>query len=473
VRIRITGTPLDEDCMLYNLEKEKTNTGELRWVTRRYPIEYKGQEGERVPTWPARYPLEHIDALRHSYEEQGLLREYMMEYMVEASNPELQRFKAEHIKIVPTIKTWQPTAAVYDPARTVKTATSAMTGHVVASWVGAKLIVWEADGKFLLPSEMIDDVFRVNDRYNPIEIGVEENGLNEWVMQPLRQEMTKRRIILPLRALTAPKGKFEFIGSLQSFFQAGEVEFAGEMPELRKQLLAFPTGRVDVPNALAFMLKMRPGMPMLDGFGAMNVAEDLRGLKTRPYYLAFNARNGVVTAALCQHVDGTLWVLADWVREGEAGDVVRTIAVDASLEVQAHPQAVIGQDHFRPFNVVGLVPAVKRVPMEALTGGALTAGREELRVLLQTYKRGQPALLVSSRALWTLRALSGGYARTIVKGGAMAGEPVENFYRVLMEGLESFAGLLPQEANSGMQSAPHYAVNDRGIRYMTALPGSR
>jgi hypothetical protein len=87
----------------------------------------------------------------------------MMEYMVQASNPELQKFKAEQMRVVPHIRTWQPTLAVYDPARTVKKETSSMTGHVVASWIGTKLVIWEGDGRFLMPDEMIKDLFRVDE----------------------------------------------------------------------------------------------------------------------------------------------------------------------------------------------------------------------------------------------------------------------------------------------------------------------
>jgi hypothetical protein len=108
-----------------------------------------------------------------------------------------------------------------------------------------------------------------------------------------------------------------------------------------------------------------------------------------------------------------------------------------------------------------------------MTGGELVRGRDELRRYMQIMRNSQPGLLVSVKATWTLRALSGGYARNVVKGGALSGEPVKNVYRTVMEGLEAFAGLLPQTTNDDMGSTPHYAVNERGIRYITALPQAR
>lgn len=470
-KVRITGTPLDEDCMLYRLRKEKMRDGKPRWTTREYPIEYVNQEtGTRTPIWPARYPLEHIDNLKQSYEEQGLTREYMMEYMVQASNPELQRFRPEHIRVAPHIRTWQPTYAIYDPARTTNRETSSMTGHVVASWVGNRMVIWEGDGRFLKPDELIEDLFRVNERYSPIEVGVEKTGLNEWIMQPIRQEQLKRRILLPMRPLDAPKGKIEFIASLQMFFEAGEIEFAVECPELRKQLLSFPTGRLDAPNALAYMLKIRPGLPVIEGFSHLNVMEDLPRIKTRPYYLALNADMGLVTAVLCQHIDGALWVLADWVQEGDPGAVMRALMTDASMEISGTSRPVIGPSHFKQFDTVGLVPAVRKQISTIFTGGDGVQGREEIRRYMRTILRGMSALQVSSKATWTIRALSGGYARQVVKTGALSGEAVKNVYRVLMEGMEAFAGLLPQTANDGIDDTPHYAVSPQGVRYMTARP---
>jgi len=59
-------------------------------------------------------------------------------------------------------------------ARTTNQKTSSMTGHTVASWIGNKLlVVWEADGRFMLPDALIDDLFRIEEKYSPVEIGVE------------------------------------------------------------------------------------------------------------------------------------------------------------------------------------------------------------------------------------------------------------------------------------------------------------
>jgi hypothetical protein len=63
---------------------------------------------------------------------------------------------------------------------------------------------------------------------------------------------------------TEGRGKIDFIRSLQPFFQAREVTFCKALPELESQFRSFPKGAIDGPNALAYALKMRPGLVIYD-----------------------------------------------------------------------------------------------------------------------------------------------------------------------------------------------------------------
>ena len=112
------------------------------------------------------------------------------------------------------------------PASTLRVAPSATTGKAVWSWIGRRLIVWELKAERWSPDEIIADILDTNDRYSPVWLGVEKTGLNEWIMQPLRQAARGR--LLPIRGVEAPRGKLDFIRSLQPFFAAGEVLIIGE-----------------------------------------------------------------------------------------------------------------------------------------------------------------------------------------------------------------------------------------------------
>lgn len=466
-RIRILGTPLERDAFIVRLSRLPA-----QWRTQKFPIEYKdATTGERVATWPSRFPLQAISDIKESYRALGQLQSFMQEYMLEPEDIAMKKFHESMFTVAPIVHTWQPTMAVYDPARTVNINTSATTGHVVGSWVGAKLHLWEGDGRFLLPDAIISDMFRVQETYHPIAIGVEADGLNEFIMQPLRHEQTRRRAILPIKALKAPKGKLSFIESLQPFFKGGDIVFCGELPELKRQLLGFPTDRMDAPNALAYLLVMRPGIPMYENFNHMNVIDDNRALRGSPVWLAVNVDKGHFTAVACQFIDGAVRVLYDWVREGDAA-VFGEIYSEAALLFPPSLRVVAAPRHWLGYDTVGLLPAIRKHNVAPTQGGVEVNGREELRQRMRMTLHNQPAVLVSQEAAWTLNAFSGGYCRAVQKTGMASEIAEEGYYRTLMEGLESFAALLQTVRDDGMDT-PNYAVSASGVRHLTALPAGR
>jgi hypothetical protein len=462
-KVRMLANMLDPDCLAVRLRK----TG--MWTVREYPWEYVNPDGERLATWPARFPLEHIDSTRREYEQAGMLNEYMQEYMVQATDPSTRVFTSALIKVEPTVRSWQPTYAMYDPARSVK-ASSAHTGKVVFSWVGAKLIVWEGDGQLWMPDKIIDDMFAVHDQYAPIKIGVEKEGLEEFILQPLRAEQTRRQQIIPVEVMPAPVGKLAFIRSLQPFFSSGDVVFAKELPVLKQQLLSFPTGRIDVPNALAYALRMRPGLPIYENFSQKNVTDDLGVLRNTACYLALGATRQYTTGVLCQVVAGTIRIAADWVREGDPGTVLKDIVREAELMTGSAIQVFAGPQHWQTYDTIGLQAAAKRVLTRMKVGGDTAAGREELRKRIGEMAHGHPALQVSTKARWTLNAFSGGYARSVTKGKEVMGMADDGVYKVLMEGLESFVAATAGALGRDGDDTPNYAIDAKGRRYLSAMP---
>lgn len=391
---------------------------------------------------------------------------------MEVEDATKKAFKDAYFKVVPTVRTWHPVIAVFDPARTANARTSATTGYVVGSWIGRKLVLWEADGQFLMPDQIINEVFRVEEQYRPAVIGIEEDGLNEFLKQPLRQEQLKRGVLLPLQPLMAPRtiSKGRFIEALQPYFQAGEIEFAVQLPILRAQLLGYPTGRIDVPNALAYFLKMRPGQPIYDNFGGLHVSEELLRSSRAPMWLAVNATQQYTTGVLCQYDDGVLKILCDWVREGDPGTALSGMLPQAALEAGQRVRVVAPIRHWRDVDSIGLVPAAARVPVAMSHGGLEPEGREELRKLLKLTIRDWPALRVARAASWTINGMAMGYVRKTDKQGLLSLDPEDNIYKVLMEGLEAFAAMLQVAANQDTDGGTRYAYTATGVRYATALP---
>ncbi len=459
-RVRVAGTPLHPDSWLVRTKAMKA------WHFKTYPIKYKDANGEWQPTWPARFPLEKVDELEQSYIEAGATQEFAQEYMCQSEDPTVKAFTSDMLKVEPTVRTWHATYCMYDPARTVKT-TSATTGVVHFSWINNRLIIWDAYGPKWKPDEIIADMFRADEHYAPVTIGVERDGLEEFILQPLRQEQVRRGYAIPIRAMKAPKGKLDFIRSLQPFFKAGEVLFAKDLPELRAQLLGFPTGLIDIPNALAYAMVLRPGQPIYENFSWLNVAEEIFKLPRQPVYLAVNATQMYTTAVLVQHNDGVFNVLWDAVREGDPGSVLGNIVADAGLAAGQKPRLYAGPEHFGNYDTVGLRGAARKIPVALSQGGLSLDGRDEIRELLRRQIRQGPALRVSQQARWTLNAFAGGYCKEVLKNGMLSEFASEGPYKTLMEGLESFASLLKM-GHIGEDQPINWATTADGRRYISS-----
>lgn len=463
-RVRLSATPLHPDSVPERLTRDPLAK------VRRIPIYYKDLEtGEEVSSWPARFSIGYIKFMEKRYRERGELENFKQEYMVQAESPENKPFRRDMIHVFPQVKTWQAAYSMTDPARTAK-ATSATTGHAVWSWINDKLVIWDGWARRLLPDQIIASIFDSHDTYKTVWCGVEEDGLNEFLLQPLRQEMIRRGEALPLKPVKAPVGKLQFIRGLQPFFQAKEVQFAKPMPDLEEQLLGFPTGDIDAPNALAYALKLRPGMPLYEDFGPRHIEEDLRPAPGRPIWICLNAGRGLVTAVVAQTIDGVIRVFGDMVREGDPGAVVQDMITSLRMEMGVmNLRYVVGPRHYDRFNNVGLVQALKAVPVEVRSGGDIVKGRAIIRRLLQRERQARAMILVGGEARWTLGGFTGGYARARLKGGLLSDDAEDGQYRVLMEGLETFAGMMDVSSTGGEDDARQYATTSDGRRYVTML----
>lgn len=461
-RIRIYDTVRDAESVPMMLIRHRG------WAHRFIPISYLDGNGEERSSWPGHPTLtpEWIAQERKTYAVLGEMDIWEREYMMNAVSHADRAFRPEMIRVEPQVRAWQAVYAMIDPARTIG-AKSAFTGWAVWSWVRNRLIVWDAGARPLLPDGIVDLAFRIAEDYAPVEIGIEEDGLNEWLAQPIRHEQLKRRLAIPYRGVRAPRGKDDFIRGLQPFFAAGEVLWARDLPELREELLQFPTGRKDAPNALAYALNLRPGKLVYDGFNPHVHVADVEAVWGKPCWLAANAGGGAVSAALVQIVGSQMLVLGDWVEEGDPGDVLEYMVREAALLAPQKMTMVCRESHYAQFGNFGLVQAGRQLGLECRRGGMEGGGRAFLR---REFERGGYAAgcQINPAARWTLNALAGGYSYPL-HHGLLAAEPGDNHYRLLMEGIESLCGLLSYGRES-LDESPNVAIDARGRKYISAMP---
>ena len=464
-KIRIYDTVRDAESVpmqLINLRK---------WRHRLIPISYLDADGEERSSWPGHPTLtpQWIAAERATYAALGEIDIWHREMMCDATAAAAAgAFTGEMIRVEPHIRAWQAVYAMIDPARSTRRG-SATTGWAVWSWVANRLIVWEAGAKRLLPDEIVDLAFRIARDYAPVEIGIEEDGLNEWLSQPIRQRMVRDGLVIPYRPMKAPRDKISFIGGLQPFFKAGEAVLAQTCPELRTQLLSFPRPPIDAPNALAYALLIRPGRLIYEAWNPNAGIAIFEPQWNRLLYLAANATSACVTAAMVQLVEDRVVVLSDWVGEGAPDMALGNIIRAASMMAGGSKLTLVAAPtHFLDYQNVGLLQAARSLGLECRQGGALDRGRAMIRREIGRMTAAGQAFAAAPAARWTLNALAGGYSLPL-RDGHLAGAAQDNRYRVMMEGIESLAGLFAFGIEDDDEDG-NFAYDAAGRRYRSALP---
>jgi hypothetical protein len=450
--VRMAATPLHPNAACVQLSKDPS------FLVHKIPAYYYSND-KLVSAWEARFPLETLLEKQAEYERLGMAREFAQEYLCEAEHSETKAFDVTSIQVHPLTHTYEPTVLIVDPARSTK-ASSSLTGYVVATCTASRITVWEAFGGTHRPSDIIEEIFRLSERYNPTFIGVERDGLEEFIFQPLRSAMVERGIFLPVQPIKAPKNKLEFIRSLQPFISSGDLVSAKHHPQLATQLLNFPSGKIDVLNALAYVPRMYPGEPVYKGFDNTRhlTPSPLDGIRppTKVLY-ACNATSTESAAAAIAYHKSRLVILDDVVVEGAPASAVPEVLSHVRAQV-ARPGLLVIPRPLQLYDTLGL-KAILRTQGETPSMGADPArARAVLQNQLDTDK-----LAVAQNALWTLRALASGYAYA-----PNTKEPKKNSYATLMQAIEA---ALPIFASQNEDFQGNYAVDQRsGVRHLTSRP---
>lgn len=474
-RIRMIGTPTHPNCLVERFRKSPA------WQFQVFPIVIPHEEGFTIPVaslpgtweamWPDRFSPERVCAMATEYAQSGAMQSFLQEYMCRAEDERTKPFLRSHM--IPALPTpaWVPAWAMVDPARTTK-ATSARTGYAVWSWVGSRLIVREAYGRFHKPDEIINEIFRIDAAFRPVYVGVEADGLEEFIFQPLRSAMADRGLSVPIKSIRAPRGKLDFISALQPFFASGEATMEMDRcADLVDEMLSFPTGRMDVVNALAYALRLRPGQPVYEDFSREHVVDASDLHQHVGSTLVVHATPSHVAAVLVVVSGGVMQVKAAWRLERPAMEVLGDVVHEAVQAVGGPVKVAAPADHFTQFSPTGLLAASRkfRVPLDRLP--LVGKSSEALVPWLRQRRRGQPAFRVGNDVRWVVGGLAGGYAREARPDGRVGLAPEESPYRLPMEALEAFAAMMARgvEDASRDETLPWTSTAD-GRTYLSSRP---
>lgn len=206
-----------------------------------------------------------------SHRSKGLLDVFYMEYRNMPISKEDATFRQEYFKYYEerdldgaSIEN----VVIVDPAKTANmhSADSAIVGIGIDYATNALYIRDIVSGKFF-PDDLYEEMFAMRRRLNAHVIGIEVTGLEEFIKQPITNEMLRRGpadafepIWLKARggAPDGEKGKIKRIGSLSPYYRQGYIYHnKSNCAKLEAQLLSFPrSGLVDVADATAYVIEL-------------------------------------------------------------------------------------------------------------------------------------------------------------------------------------------------------------------------
>lgn len=465
-KIRMSQTPLAADCAVTRIRADPS------WVTVSIPICNGDIDAPgTVSAWPERFSMPWIRKERDAFEASGRLRDFMQEYMLSVEDTETKPFAEEMLRYADLAPgPWLPRYAIYDPARTATVGSSCRVGKVVVSRMGSKILVHESAGAYWKPDETRADIFETHRRHKCVEVGVEKDSLDEYLMQPIRFEMLKRGVMLPIRALNAPqdRDKDQFIMGLQPFFAAGDVVLVGGRGmhgQLVSEILNFPAGKKDTLNALAYALRMFAGMPIYEDFGESNIGPAPDAKTGEKLYLAWNASATETVCAVVQKM-GRHWCVArDFAQGGPTLDAVRQLAVEVRANYpRAQFESYVPGELHDQWQRIALVPALRDVRLNPFSGEHVALARGALAEKIRTTQKERRLLTVTKDAPLTLNALAAGYK---VAPGKQ--EPEAGLSRLIAEGLECCMAALNRRGELDADYGTN-ARNAQGVAYRSALP---
>ncbi len=95
------------------------------------------------------------------------------------------------------------------------------------------------------------------DPLSPLCVGLETTGGQKWLYESLMDEMKRRNKFFMVQALTHAGDSKEYrIKRLQPQYQSGSIWHSSEMGPLEDQLLRFPKGADDIPDAASMILEI-------------------------------------------------------------------------------------------------------------------------------------------------------------------------------------------------------------------------
>lgn len=144
------------------------------------------------------------------------------------------------------------------PAERVESDRNAVAVAGVTPW--SEVVVLEAWGKRCTPLELIEELFRIQQRYHPRVYGIEDVAYQKAFKYFLQSEALRRGLYLRIEGLRAQGKKEIRIRGLQPIMAIGRLYIDPKQHMLRDEMADFPLGQYDdVVDALSMQTQLFRG----------------------------------------------------------------------------------------------------------------------------------------------------------------------------------------------------------------------
>jgi len=252
-KIVIIGTILHEDALLSNLLRDET------WYTIRLSL----CDDDLHSNWPEFMTDEKVAELFESYRAQGQADTFAREYQNKPISNIDAVFQSSYFRYYNPADILDDRniyfVTICDPAKTVKlhSADSAII-TVGLDLKNHKIFFHDCEAGKFHPDELFDKMFQQVIMHNSRILAVEVTSLNEFITQPIKNEMSKRGIFPQFIELKARDKKENRVAQLAPFYRQGYVYHNKQVsPKLELQLLTFPRAELwDVMDAFAYIIEL-------------------------------------------------------------------------------------------------------------------------------------------------------------------------------------------------------------------------
>lgn len=212
------------------------------------------------PLWEDNMSLADVERKKKSYSLAAKLSSFYMEYMSQIRNDESAKFRNEFFIIDPFVRQELiAVSQVIDPAisdsETADFCAIADVGMTEKGLIGV-VDTWAKRGA--MPREQVDMFFSMKKKNGATLLGVEAIAYQRALVHLIREEMFRKHDYFEIEEIRHGKiAKDErILGVLQPRYANNYVVHIRHFPELESQLLDFPAGKKDLPDAVAMAITL-------------------------------------------------------------------------------------------------------------------------------------------------------------------------------------------------------------------------